>query len=691
MKKLINWLKSSKSDFVLFILLLVLLNFAGHNTFIRFDLTSPKSYSLSKASKSVVKNLEQPLSVRVFFDDNLPNQYNTVHQYVKDILTEYKGAANKNFSVSHMNMKDEKNITLARDLGLQQIQIQEVKNNEVGFKQGYMGLVVAYGDAIEVLNPITTTDGFEYSLTTSMTKMITKSDVLNGLKAGDKINLTLYMSDVIKTFGIMGADDTQEIVENAYDKVNKQNLERIDFNVISPDSVESEYLAEKYGIQTINYKDRNGIEQRACIGLVLSHDDKSYALPLQIAQSLFGYTISGLDDLENAINQGMQSLLSNVKKIGYVTGHMELAHSENAEASNLNTLISGMYELVDLDLNSADIPAGMNSIIINGPKYDFTEEELYKLDQFVLRGGNLLCFIDGVIDNGANQQYGMPNFVPANVNIDRLLNNYGVNVCKNMVMDKNCYQNMNAQYGELNLYWAPVLHKANFPKKNIITNNLGYVVSLQNSQIDASKAQENKDLKVTVLSKSSPEAWTMETGIILNPLYMEAPYDPSVYGTFDFSVLVEGKFSSIFDEAPAKNHTDEEKAVENNTNSELTTSSHISSSVMPGKIFVSGSSSMTTNQVIAGDGTAPAGMFLMNIIDYMNGNEDLCSMRSKILAVNNLTIKHAGAAMFWKYAEQYGLVVILALVGFIVWRMRTNRRKQINNKYNPNDDRTIEK
>ena len=148
MKKIINWFKSSKSDFALFILFLILINIVSYNAYIRFDLTSAKSYSLSKESKNLVKNLEQPLSVRVFFDDNLPSPYNSVSQYVKDILVEYKGAGNKNFSVSFMDMSKSENIELAQDLGLRQVQLQEVKNNEVGFKQAFMGLAITYGDNI---------------------------------------------------------------------------------------------------------------------------------------------------------------------------------------------------------------------------------------------------------------------------------------------------------------------------------------------------------------------------------------------------------------------------------------------------------------------------------------------------------------------------------------------------------------
>ena len=86
MKKIWNWIKSPSSDFALFILFLILLNIVGNNSFARIDLTSPKSYSLSKASKQLVNTLEEPLSVRVFFDENLPPPYNNTAQYIKDFF-----------------------------------------------------------------------------------------------------------------------------------------------------------------------------------------------------------------------------------------------------------------------------------------------------------------------------------------------------------------------------------------------------------------------------------------------------------------------------------------------------------------------------------------------------------------------------------------------------------------------------
>ena len=679
MKKIIQWLKGPKSDFILFVIFLVLLNIAGHKAFLRFDLTAPKSYSLSKASKSLVKNLDSPLSVRVFFSDNLPSTYSSVSQYVKDILVEYKGAANKNFSVSYMDMSKPENEELARNLGIQQVQIQEIKNNEVGLKNVYMGIAVTYGDSIEIMNPVQTSDGFEFNLTTKMSKMVSVADTLAGLGKNEKISLTLYLSDELKQLGISGAEEADKIIRSAFDNVNKQNLDRLEYKAVSPSAEDVEALSSKYGIQTVAYKDR-GVAKKAALGLVLEHGEKSYALPLEVQRSFFGYAIGGLEDVETTLTEGLHSLLSSTKAIGYITGHGEVDHTSEDGAVNFEALISGLYELKDIDLNSDNIPAGMNSIIINGPKMDFTEEELYKIDQFLLRGGNVMLFIDGVVDDGRNQSYGIGNFVANDVNIERLLTKYGIARGKNMIMDKNCLKDMNPQYGELTYYWVPTIHKKQLAKKCVITNNLGYVYLLQSGSLDPAVAKENKNIKVTELAKSSPEAWIQESGITLHPLYITPPADAASFAQYDLALLLEGKFDSAFDEAPAAS-----------ADESLVTSSFVKSSVMPGKLFVASSSAITTRQVIDENGKSPVSMFLMNVVDYLNGNEDLCTMRTKSLSVNNLTIKSTVAANFWKFFNSFGIAIFVVIAGLIVWRLRNARRHAINKKYNPDDTRTITK
>lgn len=689
MKKFINWLKSPSSDFALFIVFLLLLNIVSYNSFFRLDLTEPKSYSLSKPSKQVVKNLQEPLTIRVFFDKNLPTPYNSVAQYVEDLLAEYDGVANKNFSVINMDLSKEESLAMASDYGLSQIQIQEIKNNEVGFKQVYMGLVLSYGDSIETLDSITSTEGFEYKLTTKISKMISTADTLANLKQNEKINITLYFSPVLKNMGISGCNELEQIVETSFKEVNKQNKDRLDYKVVNPSESETIEFVQKYGIQAIQYKSENQ-QKVAALGLVVEYNDDFRVIPVQIERSLFGYVVSGLETIGESINESLQSLMSNVQSIGYVTGHGELSLQDERQALNFNKMVSAHYQIEELNLVEKDIPMNMSCIVINGPKADFAEEELYKIDQFVMRGGNIMFFVDSLVEQGGSP-YQAAEYVPNELNIDKLLNKYGVKRNYDYVMDTNCYTTSSSEYGKMNLYWAPIMQKDQLAKKSVITQNLGYLIFLQNGSLDISGAENNSNLKSTVLVKSSPESWAQSERIMLNPIFMTPP-EAGNFVSQNLAVMIEGKFDSAYTEKPKFETSDESaETTENQTQDEnqLTTENHLASAKLPGKIFVIGSSYVTTYQILDGQDTSPISMFFLNVIDYLNGNEEVCTMRTKGLGINVLTIKSPALATIAKYFNQFGLVILVAVAGLIVVRSRAKRRKQIREKYNPNDSRQV--
>ena len=590
MKKFINWLKSPSSDFALFIVFLLLLNIVSYNSFFRLDLTEPKSYSLSKPSKQVVKNLQEPLTIRVFFDKNLPTPYNSVAQYVEDLLAEYDGVANKNFSVINMDLSKEESLAMASDYGLSQIQIQEIKNNEVGFKQVYMGLVLSYGDSIETLDSITSTEGFEYKLTTKISKMISTADTLANLKQNEKINITLYFSPVLKNMGISGCNELEQIIETSFKEVNKQNKDRLDYKVVNPSESETIEFVQKYGIQAIQYKSENQ-QKVAALGLVVEYNDDFRVIPVQIERSLFGYVVSGLETIGESINESLQSLMSNVQSIGYVTGHGELSLQDERQALNFNKMVSAHYQIEELNLVEKDIPMNMSCIVINGPKADFAEEELYKIDQFVMRGGNIMFFVDSLVEQGGSP-YQAAEYVPNELNIDKLLNKYGVKRNYDYVMDTNCYTTSSSEYGKMNLYWAPIMQKDQLAKKSVITQNLGYLIFLQNGSLDISGAENNSNLKSTVLVKSSPESWAQSERIMLNPIFMTPP-EAGNFASQNLAVMIEGKFDSAYTEKPKFETSDESaETTENQTQdkNQLTTENHLASAKLPGKIFVTGSS-----------------------------------------------------------------------------------------------------
>ena len=684
MKKIIEWFKSSASDFVLFLILLVLLNFVGSNAYIRADLTKQKSYSLSKASKTLVKNLDEPVSVRVFFDKNLPAQYSNVAQYVEDLLDEYKRAANKNFSVSIMDLSKQDNQDLAANYGLRQIQIQEVKNNEVGVKQTYMGIAISYGDSVELIDPVTTSDGFEYTLTSTISKMINTAASLETLKGDDKIQLKVIMSSAIKSLRISGVDTLEDTIEKVCREINKSKMDKLEFSAIHPAADEVSGYTERYGIQPINYRNANNVVETGCIGVVLEYGEKFVTLPIQIQDIFFNnYAVVGTDTIDEDINTAIQSLISKPTQFGYIVGNGELDLFTDEGAAAFNTALSELYEIKTIDLNDEDIPASMKSIVINGPKQDFTEEELYKIDQFIMRGGNVLFLIEPCQEVQENNMfYGtMTTYTANNTNIDRLLNKYGVTNTKEYVMDQQACQTYNNTYGILDLYWAPLLQKEQMNSKHAITSNLGNVIMLLCSPLEVA---ENKNVKETVLVESSNKAWTEQPdGLMLNPLVLEPPADDQL-SKKKLMVLLEGEFESAFDQAPVS----EDK--ENEGQGDYAISNHLSKSKQAGKIIVAGSSAITTSQVFAEDASSGVALLLINAIDYLNGNEELCKMRTKGVSINVLNTESKAKMTFFQLFNEYGLAILVLVAGLIIWRMRIKRKERINRFYNPDDDRFIE-
>ncbi len=681
--KLINWIKSPKSDFILFIILIILVNLVATRAFFRIDTTASKSFSLSEGSEELVQNLEEPLSVKMFFSENLPSPYNTAHQYVTDLLIEYSGAANSNFSWESYNMDNPENEEIARSYRLSQVQIQEITNNEVGFKNVWMGLVITYADRIEAVD-ISSTDGLEYRLTTTMSSMINAVSSLAGLQGN--VELTLFVSPELANFNIQGFSDIEPTVLNAYSNLNAKHSGKIRYEEVNPEPNEIASLVANYGIQQLDWQDENGNPGTGILGLVLSYGDNSRVVPLEMqSQLFFGNIIAGLDTLDENLSASLDSLLSKSTTIAYITGHGEMSITDSQAGSGiLANLVSDRYTFEEANLSESDIPANVNTLVINGPKTPYTEEELYKIDQFVLRGGNLSIFVDpfNMVQDEMAAMYGQqmpPQFVPNDTGLQRLLTQYGVEVPAAYVMDTNSFSEQNQQFGEINYYYIPLVNQNEMDTEHAISQNLSYVFFPQTAPINIIIEEDDSEKEATILANTSENAWTMSENIDLNPMYMSPPTDSEMQSKRNLAVLVEGSFESAFTQKP---QTEAEET-------DISASNHISKSVQNSKIFIAGTSQLTSAMVIDQQGTSPTSMFVQNSFDYLNDAEDLARMRTRGISLNILTIENPAFAQIMQIANQYILPLLVVVAGLFVWRARSNRRKKIYELYNGTADEKI--
>lgn len=77
------------------IFILVVLNVLGTLFFHRFDLTKDKRYTLSPTSLGIIKQVENPLSIKIYMAGDLPADFKRLQQETKQLLEEFQ-AYNKN-------------------------------------------------------------------------------------------------------------------------------------------------------------------------------------------------------------------------------------------------------------------------------------------------------------------------------------------------------------------------------------------------------------------------------------------------------------------------------------------------------------------------------------------------------------------------------------------------------------------
>lgn len=101
--------KNNIKSVLITIAVLLLLNIMGSSFFHRFDLTKDKRYTLSATSLNIIKQVKNPLSIKVYLQGDLPAEFKRLQQETQQLLEEFQ-AYNKNIIfefVDPLENKDE--------------------------------------------------------------------------------------------------------------------------------------------------------------------------------------------------------------------------------------------------------------------------------------------------------------------------------------------------------------------------------------------------------------------------------------------------------------------------------------------------------------------------------------------------------------------------------------------------------
>ncbi len=696
--------------FGLYAVILVLINLIGQNCFFRWDLTRTKMYSLSPLSIQTVSNLEEPLTIKVFVSKDLPPPYNTLKRYLKDLLEEYASYGGKNFNYEIYEIgPDNKYASIARDYGIRPVQVQVIQKDELKYKSVFMGLVIIHGDAMEKIPVITTTNRLEYLLTSSIEKLKDRVSYLLSLKG--KIDVDFYLSPpltkIAPLLGIKGLSSLRSQIRKVVGELNKENYDKLRFRFIPLYISRGE--EEKYskkGIQVLRWPSdpAHHIEAGSGgIGLILRYKRETipvamlrvYRIPLLGTQ----YVLTSPEDLKEIIETSLQSLLHINQTIGYLTDHGTLSLYKNPmvplpSADAFRELLSRAYDIKEITLKKG-IPDGLNTLIIAGPRQRFTDYELFELDQALMRGTNLAIFLDSYVED----RRAPGRLISNDTGLEKLLKHYGIILQQGIVMDKNCYHQQISREqggGERPVYFAPIIKDKNINHHLPYLRNIKGLVMLKASPLKIDRnATAKENVKIYRLFSSSKKSWLVRNPISLNPMYIYPPSSKQMK-KYPLCYLVEGKFTSYFANGPLpvrdaqKGHKGKLKRQVNATTNnpspailkEIRSEGTRLTTSRFGKIFIIGSSDVLTDTLLDPQGDTPNSIFIMNMIDVLNGKIQRAILRSKVEDFNPLYDVSDNIKVLIKLFNIFGVPILVILMGAIVFVLRKRKRVKIYNMFN---------
>jgi ABC-type uncharacterized transport system involved in gliding motility auxiliary subunit len=261
-------------------------------------------------------------------------------------------------------------------------------------------------------------------------------------------------------------------------------------------------------------------------------------------------------------------------------------------------------------------------------------------------------------------------------------------------MDENCFrQELPARFGggERAIYFAPLIKNRFINNKLDFMKNIKLLIALKISPLELiSERITQNALKTHRLFSSSEKSWQMRDRINLNPMFIKPPSSSDDMQSYPLAYLIEGEFPSYFagqplpvreiekkEDSDSKKESDAPSDAPEIDLSQIERRGQFLPKGEPGKIFVMASADMLKNNVLDAGGSGSNATFILNVIDYLNGREDIAVMRGKQQRFNPLEDTGAGTKALVKAFNIAGLPILVVLFGLGVWFRRHSRKKQI--------------
>ncbi len=536
-----------------------------------------------------------------------------------------------------------------------------------------------------------------YTLSSATKKLVADMD--------DKAEISVFLKGDFPSGFRKLANSTKEFLQ----LLREVNNRKIQFRFISPDE-QMPGLHKTYGdtlvalgatpinltvqkkagesntiifpVTLIKYKDRE-----ALVNLYPGASGRISQEEINSAEALMEYQFAKtLDKLSNPSRPG----------VAYAGGNGEPMDDRTYK---MREALSSEYKFGVLDLNTNPvIPPDVNVLLMVKPTIPFSEDELLKLDQFVMHGGKLLCFIDALIAEQDSLAFKTQTIAyDRNLNLTNLFFKYGLRINTDLVMDLQCDVIPFMVGGNSSNPQIEFLHWNYFPfltAENKIAAISGYVSGRFVNSIDTIRVN---GVRKTPLLVSSPNSRIINTPALISLNENKNVPEDALFkrNAIPVAMLLEGNFTSLYQHRISQVQKD---SLQSHKQDYLESSTE-------NKIIVVADGDMVLNDYITpnGPGTIPEPIemgwnkytyteylkqsesgklfmpvanrdFLLNCVEYLTGNDAVNETRNKDIVLRLLDSKKLNAQKSkWQIINIALPLLLVLLAGFIYQQIRKRK------------------
>lgn len=526
-----------------------------------------------------------------------------------------------------------------------------------------------------------------------------------------KIYLDGNLPAEVKRFRNAVEDKLKEFKQYAGNRIEYQFIDPNEGNEADQNYLHEQLYNKGKGIIPMNLvyaKDGSQNQMLLWPGAVIEYEgttkDYIQLLPGTSAKNFFTLNAAFNEEIQNAINNLEYMLISSIRRatqtekpiVAFLQGHGELSYAETMRAQSL---ISPYYTVQMLSLNDSIAALDhVKGLIIARPRTPFSDKDKYIIDQFVMRGGRLMCFVDKLtFPVDSLNAKGMVNTTRLNLGgLDRLLFDYGIKINDNYLVDVRCGPKLVPMAKESMIPWF--FYIAATPTDHPIARNIDPVMLRYASEIQF--VGNDKRVASPILTTSTNSTVTGMAPLISLAMPMNygkspvlAPNPESEVNKRCLAGLVEGNFESHFKnriiESFAKNpesHYQESSTAEGKVmvvaNGDFIRNYYDSMPIPnnPGKMQYR---PISFNNLRFDETMAQAGMqpivygnqeFFQNMVDYMMGDNSVLDIRSKHIDIHPIDKEKVKTdAGFYKLLNMVVPSLIIILIAFLLFYLRKRR------------------